>query len=214
MFVQRLPERPPAVGAMDPGSEPQPSAASPAREGQGPTRSDRCEEFSQLFARHWNTAYTYAYRLAGDRHTADDLLQQAAVEAFEGFDQFQRGTRFDRWLLRILHNTFVDLTRRRRRTSLSLDDVPSDVALADLRFDPEAAAENVLPDAIHDALLGLPIEYRSPVVLVDLMDYSYAEAAVVLRCPPGTIRSRLHRGRLALRHRLQPYLEAQRAVLR
>lgn len=172
---------------------------------------DAASQFGRLLAEHWPRAYHFVYRLCGDPDQAEELLQQAAEEAFRSFHRFQPGTRFDRWFLRIVYHTFVDAVRRARRRSLfSLDQLPAGRLVAGSWSDPEALVEATLDGPVQRALNALSPEYRSAVVLVDLLGYSYEEAAEVLRCPVGTVRSRLHRGRLALREWLKPYVDALR----
>jgi RNA polymerase sigma-70 factor (ECF subfamily) len=176
-------------------------------EGAGSAR----DQFADLLAAHWDHLYRFACRLTGQTSEAEDLLQEAAAEAFAAFrrGRFQPGTRFDRWMMRILHNSFIDrLRRERRRQVFSLDDLTAATLAADPAWEPEGAAERRLDGPVARAVAALPPEFRAAVVLVDLEGLSYEEAADVLRCPVGTIRSRLHRGRLALREWLRPYLEA------
>jgi RNA polymerase sigma factor (sigma-70 family) len=179
---------------------------------EGTTQSaaaERNAEFARLLELHWNRAYRFAYRLAGNAHDAQDLLQEAAEEAFSAFHRFQPGTHFDRWLLRILHNSFLDHVRRdRRRTFFSLEALNAPALVADRASEPEAVAEASLHGPVLRAVESLPPEFRAAVVLVDLEGLTYEEAADILRCPVGTVRSRLHRGRLALREWLRPYLDA------
>ena len=190
-----------ATTAADPPAE---SAAATARS------AEQRELFEDLLTTHWRPAYRYAYRLTGNPQDAEDLLQQAAEEAYRAFDRFRPGTLFDRWLFRILHNSFVDLARRRRRrTILSIGVLPPGTLVADSSSDPVVAAEGILAEQVQQAIGALPLEYRGAVVLVDLMNLRYEEAADVLGCPVGTIRSRLHRGRLALRQSLRPYIDAK-----
>lgn len=171
--------------------------------------ADAAPQFAELLSACWPRAYRFAYRLTGDPEEAEELLQQAAEEAFRAFGRFRPGTRFDRWFLRIVYTSFLDSVRRARRRSLfSLDQLPSGALVAEGWADPETAVESSLDGPVQRALLALPVEYRSAVVLVDLLGYSYEEAAQILRCPVGTIRSRLHRGRLALREWLRPYVDA------
>lgn len=177
----------------------------------GTAEESRREEFAELLSAHWDHVYRLAYRLTGHPEDAEDLMQQASEEAFRAFDRFRLGTRFDRWMMRIVHNSFVDQVRRtRRRRMFSLDEVPARVLAAGHWSDPVEAAEGSLDGPVQQALDALPPEYRAPVVLVDLMDLSYEDTAAILRCPIGTVRSRLHRGRLALREWLRPYVDAQK----
>jgi RNA polymerase sigma-70 factor (ECF subfamily) len=170
--------------------------------------SDR-DRFAELLAAHWDRAYRFAYYLTGNAADSDDLIQQAAEEAFRGFHRFQPGTRFDRWLFRIMHNSFVDRIRRdRRRKIFSLDEVSGPVA-SDVA-DPGTAADGVLDGPVLRALRALPPAARAVVALVDLQGLLYEEAAEILHCPVGTVRSRLHRARLALREWLRPYVDAMK----
>jgi len=167
--------------------------------------------FEELVARYQRQMYRVAYRLTGNHDDAQDLIQDALFEAFRNFHRFEKGTRFDRWLYRIMTNRHIDRVRRNARLPLlSLDqpqdagdgreqswDVPSEVG------DPEQAlVEDVLDERIQAALNELPEEYRQTVILADIEDMSYEEGARALRCPVGTVRSRLHRGRQLLRERL------------
>ena len=166
------------------------------------------ESFAALLAAHWEHAYRFAYYLTGNAPDSEDLLQQAAEEAFRAFHRFQPGTRFDRWLFRIMHNSFVDrLRRERRRKIFSLDDV-SGTAVMDPTAGPSEAAEGALDGPVLRALRALPPDARAVVALVDLQGLPYEAAAEILRCPIGTVRSRLHRARLALREWLRPYVDA------
>ncbi len=166
-------------------------------------------EFARLVEAHWRSAFRFAYRLTGDPEEAKDLVQEAAEEAFRAFHRFRRGSRFDRWWLRILYNSFVDRTRReRRRSCFALEDLACPTVAASRWADPEGALEEKLDGPVQRALLGLPPDFRAAVLLVDLEGLSYQEAAQILRCPVGTVRSRLHRARLALREWLRDYVDA------
>lgn len=169
------------------------------------------DQFTALLREHWDRAYRFAYHLAGNSHDAEDLLQQASIEAFEAFGRFQPGTRFDQWLIRILHNSFVDRMRRaKRRQFFSFEERGVGTLAAPRSDDPAAAAESALSGPVLQAVEALPLEFRTAVVLIDLEGYTYEEAADVMHCPVGTVRSRLHRGRLALREALRDYVEAVR----
>ncbi len=167
------------------------------------------EQFADLLAACWDRAFRFAYYLTGDRSDSEDLLQQAAEEALRAFPRFQPGTRFDSWLFRIIHNSYLDHVRKnRRRRVFSLDDLPADAVGAGA--DPAAVADGLLDGPVLRALQLLPPPFRAVVALVDLQGLSYEEAAAILRCPVGTVRSRLHRARLALREWLRPYVDAMK----
>jgi len=176
----------------------------------------RLAAFEELVQRHQTQIYRVAYRFTGNHDDAEDLAQEAIVEAFRAFDRYQPGTYFDRWLYRIMSRTFID-TVRRRRPVLSLD-APMSVGgdslttvLGDSSQDPQQLTETVdLDGAIQSALDRLPEEFRAAVVLADIEGLSYDEVAVALRCPVGTVRSRLHRARQMLRAALGPHRGAGR----
>lgn len=165
-------------------------------------------EFARLVEAHWRSAYRFAYRLTGNAAEAEDLVQQSAEEALRAFHRFRPGSRFDRWWLRILYHSFVDRARRDRRRVLVGLEHAAHRPVTDRWADPEAALGEHLDGPVQRALDALPPEFRAVVVLVDLEGFSYQEAAELLRCPVGTVRSRLHRARLALREWLRAYVEA------
>lgn len=171
--------------------------------------AEPAELFESLITEHWRLIYRIAFRLTGNQSEADDLAQEAVLEAFRAFPRFQPGTRFDRWVARIMTHTFIDGTRRRRRHAV----VSLDEANAVEPADPapgleERASQHELHDRVQQALTGLAPEFRTAVVLVDLEGHSYEDASRIMRVPIGTVRSRLHRARHALRHVLEPVLEA------
>lgn len=169
------------------------------------------EVFEELLRRYERPMYRVAYRLTGNHDDAQDLIQDAVFEAFRNFDRFEPGTRFDRWLYRIMTNRHIDRVRRQSRVNvLSLDQTQDQEEgreqaweVPDEEADPAVIiADAVLDERIQQALDRLPSEYRQTVVLADLEGLSYQEVARIVRCPVGTVRSRLHRGRHLLREQL------------
>jgi RNA polymerase sigma-70 factor, ECF subfamily len=185
---------------------------------EAPGTAHRLAAFEELVQRHQTQIYRVAYRLTGNHDEAEDLAQEAIVEAFRAFDRYQPGTYFDRWLYRIMSRTYIDIVRRRnRRPALSLDAPtggqgdPLVTLVGDSRQDPQQMTETFdLDGTVQAALDRLPHEFRTAVVLADIEGLSYDEIAVALRCPVGTVRSRLHRARQMLREALGPYLGARR----
>ncbi len=176
----------------------------------------RAEEFERLVRTHQSALYRIAYRLTGNRDDAEDLLTEALTEAWSAFDRFQTEDGFVRWVATIMTHTFLDWKRKENRMEwVSLDNPNADEEeegegswdLADDSADPETIAlrRQFWQDA-QKALDDLPPEYRAVVVLVDMEGLSYEEAAQALRCPIGTVRSRLHRARAILRERLKHWL--------
>lgn len=173
-------------------------------EERNPTRE---ELFESLVTEHWRLIFRIAFRLTGNQAEADDLTQEAVLEAFRAFDRFQPGTRFDRWIARIMTRTFIDGTRRRRRHHVVSLDEPDAPSVIDPAPGPEeAASQQELHDRVQRALTDLSPEFRTAVVLVDLEGHSYEDASRIMGTPIGTIRSRLHRARQVLRRSLGPVL--------
>ena len=185
---------------------------------ESPGTAHRLEAFEELVLRHQTQIYRVAYRFTGNHDDAEDLAQEAIVEAFRAFDRYQPGTYFDRWLYRIMSRTYIDTVRRRnRRPVVSLDAPmggegdPLVTVMGDSSQDPQQMTESFdLDGVVQVALDGLPQEFRAAVVLADIEGLSYDEVAQALRCPVGTVRSRLHRARQMLREALGPHLGARR----
>jgi RNA polymerase sigma-70 factor (ECF subfamily) len=178
-------------------------------------REPDVEQFEKLAREHQRAIYRVAYRLCGQHEEAEDLVQETRIEACESFSRFRIGTNFDRWVFRIMRNTFVDRIRRRPKVRIeSLDSALLDKSgellirqFVDLESAPdrELLAET-LDGPIQDALDALPPEFRLVVVLSDIEGLTYEEVAGIVGCPVGTVRSRLHRGRAILKDRLKSYV--------
>lgn len=148
-----------------------------------------------------------ARRLTRDRVAAEDLVQETYARAFRSWRQYEPGTNLRAWLLRILHNLHIDNARKRRRTPETVGIEADDYYLYErLGGEPVADVERLIdrlsPGPVLDALGELAQPFREVVVLVDLGDLSYQEAADVLEIPIGTVMSRLHRGRRVLKRAL------------
>ena len=139
-----------------------------------------------------------AYRLTGNDADAQDLVQEVLLRLHRGLATYRPGS-LEGWLSRITTNAFLDeARRRRRRPTVPLPDDPERV-LGSVE-DPDAVGSaTTLPDHVQAALRGLPEEYRAAVVLCDVVGLTYDEIADRLQVPVGTVRSRIHRGRSALR---------------
>lgn len=176
-------------------------------------RSDRRrrETFSREALPHLDQVYGAALYLARDPELAQDLVQETFLRAWRFFHQFRPGTNCQAWLLTILHNTFRNRYRasRRERGHIDIGDplVESEASRPEEESsNPEALVlGNLLDDELSAALDGLSQEFRAAVVLVDLQELSYEEAARALDCPIGTVRSRLSRARTMLRNRLESH---------
>jgi RNA polymerase sigma-70 factor (ECF subfamily) len=149
--------------------------------------------------------YRVARHLASSREDAEELVQETYVRAFRSWASFQPGTNLRAWLLRILTNLNIDRGRRQQRTPQMQALEANDYYLYDkLAEDPgvtdeDRVVERLSQDDIVTALAEVPHDFRDAIVLVDIGDFSYADAAQILDIPVGTVMSRLHRGRRILK---------------
>jgi RNA polymerase sigma-70 factor (ECF subfamily) len=158
---------------------------------------DQVPSWEQIAREHGRFLYTVAYRLTGDHDDAQDLVQEVLLRVRRGLATYQPGS-LHGWLSRIATNAFLDdVRRRKRRPTDHLGD--DDHALPPSQAADEALAAANLSDEVQAALVALPEEYRSAVVLCDVVGFGYQEIAESLGVPVGTVRSRIHRGRAQLR---------------
>ena len=153
--------------------------------------------------------YRVARHLAGSREEAEDLVQETYARAFRSWRSYQPGTNLRAWLLRILTNLNIDRGRRAQRTPPMQGLEANDYFLYDRLTesdggpsDEERVVERLSQDDIVTALSAVPHDFRDVIVLVDIGDFSYQDAANILDIPIGTVMSRLHRGRRILKREL------------
>lgn len=171
------------------------------------------EAFNQLVLKYQNRVFNLAYHLLGEVAAAEDAAQTTFLNAYQKLSTF-RGGSFCNWLLRIVTNQCYDELRRQVRHpmiqvdpldegeegGLNLNFLPADIPTPE-----QIVVREDVRRAVRQALQEVPVEYRRVVALVDLEGMSYEEAAVILRKPLGTIKSRLTRGRLKLREQMESY---------
>ncbi len=153
--------------------------------------------------------YRVARHLAGSREDAEELMQETYARAFRSWRSFRPGTNLRAWLLRILTNLNIDRGRRQQRAPQMQPLEANDYFLYDRLAsngdgvsDEDKVVERLSQDDIVTALSAVPHDFRDVLVLVDLGDFSYADAAQILDIPVGTVMSRLHRGRRILKREL------------
>lgn len=150
---------------------------------------------------HARFMYSVAYRLAGNHSDAEDVVQESLLRVKRGLATYRPGS-LQGWLARIVTNVFLDETRRRtRRPQVRLPDDPDRVIAGGPAADEDLAMRS-LPDHLQDALSALPEDFRLAVVLCDVAGLPYEEIATRTGVPVGTVRSRVHRGRVRLREAL------------
>jgi RNA polymerase sigma-70 factor (ECF subfamily) len=162
-----------------------------------------------MVCKHQDRLFNTLVHIAGSREEAEDVSQEAFVQAFVKLDTFAGKSAFYTWLYRIAFNILAS-RRRRKRPEISLDvgrdlcgDEPMD------RAEPvETAVERVeRADQLHAALAELSMEHRTIIVLREMEGHDYETISEVLDLPVGTVRSRLHRARSQLRERLRDVLQ-------
>ncbi|HZB34484.1 MAG TPA: sigma-70 family RNA polymerase sigma factor [Gaiellaceae bacterium] len=154
--------------------------------------------------------YQVARRLAGSREEAEDLVQETYARAFRAWRSFEPGTNLRAWLFRILTNLNIDRGRRIQRSPDMQPLEENDYFLynkleestADQNVDERRVVERLSQNDAVLALADLPHDFRDVVLLVDLADFTYSDAAQILDIPIGTVMSRLHRGRRILKRSL------------
>lgn len=186
-------ERYPDVNWVEPSEEPAGTAVFDATGDVAAMPS-----WDELVRQHADRVYRLAYRLSGSQQDAEDLTQETFIRVFRSVHNYQPGT-FEGWLHRITTNLFLDMVRKRGRVRMEAlpedyDRVPADEPdpeqiYHDARLDPDLQA----------ALDSLAPEFRAAVVLCDIEGLSYEEVGATLGVKLGTVRSRIHRGRQALR---------------
>ena len=184
---------------------------------EGKAQAEEKEEFAREAMAYLDHLYRVAFHLVKEKEEARDLVQETYARALGAYEQFTPGTNMKAWLTRILYNFFFDHFHQKKRLVL----VDDKAAEADEGSDywERVPAEKPGPEGhlllkernikITEALRKIPEEFRAPIILVDMGDFSYAEAAEILSCPVGTVRSRLSRGRRLLYKYLKGYIGAQ-----
>ncbi len=166
-------------------------------------RTGDTEAFSELVSLFESKVYRAAYALAGNEHDARDLAQETFVRAFKGIGGFRGKCSFFTWLYRILLNSFKTWLRARSHMpKVVVSDRQSTTRQEQPGFgqsESHLASDRETIDRVYKAISALPDEQRMAVVMHCLEDMSYREIASAMRCSVGTVKSRIHAARLALK---------------
>lgn len=174
------------------------------------------EEGRKAFEReampHMATLYNAALYMTRNPTHAEDLVQETLLKAYRFWHRYEQGTNCKAWLFRILTNTFINRNRKKQHLHESMD-------ASEREYTAGAQAESnhfyetpeadylgkLFPEHVQKAVESLPENFRIPVILADLHDFSYKEIADIMECPVGTVMSRLFRGRKRLQELLFEY---------
>lgn len=168
--------------------EPEPDTISRARGGD-------LHAFESLVRDYQADVWRFAYHQTGNRATAEDVTQETFLRAFRALSSYRGQAKFTSWLLRIARNCAIDTHRRTGR----------EVPLADERELLEGGREAVYPSSASEqrmrigaAVRALPQDLREPFVMIEVLGFNYREASSILDVKIGTVKSRMHRARVAL----------------
>ncbi len=168
------------------------------------------DAFGEIVEIYKNSVYQLCFRMLGNRHEAEDVAQEAFLRAYVNIKTFNQDLKFSTWLFRIATNLCIDRLRK-KKPDYYLDaevagtegltmysQIPSDHSL------PETELESLeLQETVQKEILKLPEKYRSAIVLKYIEDLSLNEISEILNLPLGTVKTRIHRGREALRQQLR-----------
>jgi RNA polymerase sigma-70 factor, ECF subfamily len=168
------------------------------------------DAFGEIVEIYKNSVFQLCFRMLGNRHEAEDIAQEAFLRAYVNIKSFNQDLKFSTWLFRIATNLCIDRIRK-KKPDYYLDaevagtegltmysQIPSDTPL------PEKELESLeLQETVQKEILKLPEKYRSAILLKYIEDLSLNEISEILDLPLGTVKTRIHRGREALRQQLK-----------
>ncbi|PFA68693.1 RNA polymerase sigma factor SigW [Bacillus sp. AFS015802] len=166
--------------------------------------------FAELVELYKDKVFQICYRMLGNRHEAEDIAQEAFIRAYVNIETFNQKRKFSTWLFRIATNLCIDRIRKKKPDYFLDAEVAGTEGLtmysqvaADVQL-PEDEVENMeLQETIHKEISKLPEKYRSVIVLKYIEELPLQEISEILDLPLGTVKTRVHRGREALRKQLR-----------
>ena len=158
--------------------------------------------FEDLALPLFDQLYNFAHWLTQDRSEADDLVQETFTKALRGFSSFKPGTNFRAWMYRILRNSFLS-SRTGLKSYVPFEEEEHEMAVVDRSTPETLLMAEASREMMQQALSDLPAHLREILLLCDVEEMSYQEIAETLAIPIGTVMSRLHRARKALRELLE-----------
>jgi RNA polymerase sigma-70 factor (ECF subfamily) len=156
--------------------------------------------FSRLVEAYQKPVYNLAYRMLGNSVEAEDAAQETFIRAYTRLETYDPARKFSSWMLSIASHYCIDMLRRRRANTLSIDDLPPmiDLSMPRATQPEQVVVEGQVADEVQRLLDTLPPSYRTPVILRYWYDMSYKEIAETMGVTESTIKTRLHRARAKL----------------
>ncbi|MBM7716201.1 RNA polymerase sigma factor SigW [Siminovitchia sp. FSL H7-0308] len=167
------------------------------------------EAFGEIVEIYKDKIFSLCFRMLGNRHEAEDIAQEAFIRAYTNIESFQQNRKFSTWLYRIATNLCIDRIRKKKPDYFLDAEIAGTEGLTlysqlpSSGKTPDAAVETLeIQEIVQREIMRLPDKYRSVIVLRYIDDLSLNEIAEVLELPLGTVKTRIHRGREALRKQL------------
>ena len=168
------------------------------------------DAFAEIVEIYSNSIYQLGYRMLGNRHEAEDIAQEAFIRAYVNIKSFNQDLKFSTWLFRIATNLCIDRIRKKKPDYYldaevsGTDGLTMYSQLSSNSPLPEKELESLeLQETVQMEILKLPEKYRSVIVLKYIEELSLNEISEILDMPLGTVKTRIHRGREALRQQLR-----------
>lgn len=165
------------------------------------------DAFTELMERYQTQVFNIAYGMLSDYEDASDATQEVFIKIYKSIASFKGQSAFTTWVYAICRNVCNDILRKRKKQGISIsiygDDEDESAPIKSVKSDAPTPEETVEADErqrlVREAIASLKTEYREVIVYSDMQQLSYEEIAKILKCPVGTVRSRLNRARTALR---------------
>lgn len=172
---------------------------------------DRHVLFEELIVRYTDIMYYVACSWCENENEAEDLVQEAFLRAYNKFDSFSIGTNFKAWIFRILRNLFIDNRRYEKKSNtVNLENfketlIANSETIESIDIESQEIFYDLFSDEIIQILQKLPKSYQICIILCDVEGLKYREIANIMDCSVGTIRSRIHRGRVIFQKYIGSY---------
>lgn len=158
--------------------------------------------FEALYEMHKSSLFHTVIAITSNRQAAEEILQEAFLRAFKRIDDIREGAPLAPWLYRVAINLAYDWTRRRQRWHTILDDLMGRLQIMTPQSPEQMIEERELYDLVYEAIERLDFKHRTTLVLFYMHDFSLEEVADIMKCPVGTVKSRLYYARKKLRREL------------